>query len=366
MKHFSVAFLGSIVLLAGCAAELAEGEDGPLDDPSFEEEAPELDPIEGASPSGALEEPAATELVYSAPLVVYWGVLRDAAGKVDISATAALVVPNVETVFVTRSDDPNLNPGGGAFNHLRSIGARFAYHLPEEWLMDWMNRKVAAATIGQLLQSWDYVMVDELHGPTASEGDWRDSATQGKQLHAMLSTLHQYPNLRRRVMLSFREGVGAAHVPGTNGDAGMANYLQTMKQCQDQCRIMTFQVYMSTAEVFQGAWTWYETLADRIRRLSPGSNHVSIPVLGLANDPTAPNIFYLNQPNLDLYPWRGTGNGSGWGGLYLQMYASRFGQYARIWPGIAFYTLARLVDRPGYYTRSDAVAVLRYLTDAYY
>ncbi len=287
----------------------------------------------------------------AAPIFFYYGAYRATgapAPRVDSAPTLAIDPPGEKVLMLRRPGVPcvgtvaELQPWlarGGMIAHVMSI----------EELEAALDTGDAADRIEAMLRAgYAYVGVDEIgHSSTG----WRQGGARVAQLRQLLQTLASR-GLDRRLIV---------YVNSYNMAGILHLYADTFALLRDHARIVGYEVYLHTANVFSpgaepaGHCTHsvdcFEQIAAEMSAAAPGINHRAATVIATSDEYTGGSPAELCRAP-----------GGGAGALTRQLAAIHAGDHTRLQPGLGAYTLGRIerVNHPAW-GPADHVACMNHL-----
>lgn len=339
----------------------------------------------------------------TAPLVLYYGTMKDEDGTQRDDLTFLLANPDLDVVFTigggsvfTRGEPaaPG-DPGTGAFRDYHDHCLRLAFHMGIAPMVACLSQRedlrqggepvadpcqpyrsdgstgaedLAALWQAKLDLGWDYIAIDEIKrlGLTTDSGDTRtiDLTNDQTDLRRFVDALHALaaanPDYDRRVILFF-----APH-SADGPSAQLPDYRDLFTACRDHCRTVMHELYLTTREVEDGRSRVFDAVATALHDLDiPGVNRTTTAILAVGNDATAGVPWEpFDDPACDISPWDPVNPElpdlrcaalPGSGGVQKQLEAMRTGDYSRYWWGVGFYKIGAVRSADGAWTKEDFV-----------
>lgn len=331
----------------------------------------------------------------TSPMVLYYGYLRDNQGAIDETMNKRLVKAGLDVVF-TAINSTSVNAGDHLtcgkkqpptplFTKFKSWGARLAYGIKDEDLVCCLTgskcngkpsicggtgvQRTADFLENLFKDGWDYVSVDEL----AADSYWPDGKSANTALRKVMVELDKR-NQGKKLILWFSPPTVQIWQPASTKGT-LASFAGLFKDCQTLCRKLVFESYYSLSmsasqrlstktAVLNNRAFWLNNLAQRLSSVASGTNNVSVAGLGVCHD-------YLDYGPCDLAPFKpatgcpsgaGPSSHQGKGGLWRQFAVMHGQSPAKYWQGVAFYSLGRVSNKPGYWTTDDVSQYLAQLT----
>lgn len=377
-----------------CAPDAA-GADGGADGADGAPADGELDgagPVEGGP---ALDGAATcTFAPRTAPIVVYYGTIKDDDGTQRPDLTFQLANPGLDSVFtigggsIFTAGEPSApgDPGTGAFKEYHERCMRIARHMGTGEVSSCLRRRsdlvddqgravnnpcepyqvaggtgaddLAAFWKAKLDLGWDYIAIDEIKSINISVAgggsiyiNFTNGGTEAKRFASALDKLAAQ-GYDRHVFVFF--------VPhsASGPPANLPDYKDLLTACRDHCRTIQVELYYKTTEVEAGISRNFNAYATALHNLGINNiNRVTTAIIAVGNDD---GWEMLDHAPCDIAPWKSLSCPAlpGSGGIAKQLSAMHSGSYSRYWWGVGFYKIGAVRSKTGYWTKADFVQSL--------
>ena len=339
----------------------------------------------------------------TAPLVLYYGTMHDEDGTLRDDLTFLLANPGLDVVFTigggsifTRGEptEPG-DPGTGSFRDYHEQCLRMAYHMSISRMIACMAQRddflqagdpvanvcepyrtadstgpedLAAFWQAKIDLGWDYIAIDEIKLLTltttagGSRGvDLRNDELDVRRFATTLDLMAEAgPDYDRRVIVFF-----APH-SADGPSAQLPEYRDLFSACNDHCRTVMHELYLTTREVESGRSVVFNNVGTALHNLGiPGINRTTTAIIAVGNDPTAGVPWEpFDHAVCDISPWDPVNPDypdlecpalPGSGGIAEQLSAMHSGSYSRYWWGVGFYKIGAVRSESGHWNKEDFV-----------